>query len=149
MNKLLFSILMLLGNSAFSQTGADSIRINDLKNQLSNSSGTKKVDLLNEIAWEYAWAASIKDKGTVVTSYVMQAKDLASQLNYQRGIGYALIILSSWRNDICDSLISAAMSIGEKEKDYKLLGRVYHRKWEMKTAFVSTPYKLDKFSKTV
>ena len=135
MNNLLFSILMLLGISAFSQTGADSIRINDLKNQLSNSSGTKKVDLLNEIAWEYAWAASIKDKGTVVTSYAMQAKDLASQLNYQRGIGYALIILSSWRNDICDSLISAAMSIGEKEKDYKLLGRVYHRKWEMKTAF--------------
>ena len=117
MNNLLFPILMLLGVPAFSQTGADSIRINDLKNQLSMSSGTKKVDLLNEIAWEYAWAASIKDKGTVVTSYVMQAKDLASQLNYQRGIGYALIILSSWRIDICDSLISAAMSIGEKEKD--------------------------------
>ena len=135
MNKLLFSILMLLGNSAFSQTGADSIRINDLKNQLSNSSGTKKVDLLNDIAWEYGWAASIKDKGTVVTSYVMQAKDLASQLNYKRGIGYALITLSWWRNDNCDSLISAAISIGEKEKDYKLLAKAYHRKWEMKTAF--------------
>ena len=135
MNNLLFPILMFLGISVFSQTGADSIRINDLKNQLQNSSGTNKVDLLNEIAWEYAWAASIKDKGTVVTSYAMQAKDLASQLNYQRGIGYALIILSSWRNDNCDSLISAAMNIGEKEKDYKLLGRVYHRKWEMKTAY--------------
>ena len=135
MNNLFFSILLLLGISAYSQTGADSIRINDLKNQLSKSSGTMKVDLLNELAWDYAWAASIKDKGTVVTSYAMQAKDLASQLNYQRGIGFALITLSSWRNDICDSLISAAMSIGEKEKDYKLLGRVYHRKWEMKTAF--------------
>jgi hypothetical protein len=135
MNNLLFPILMLLGVSAFSQTGADSIRINDLRNQLQNSIGTKKVDLLNEIAWEFGWAASIKDKGIVVTSYAMQAKDLASQLNYQRGIGYALIILSSWRNDNCDSLINAAMSIGEKEKDYKLLGRVYHRKWEMKTAY--------------
>ena len=135
MNKLLFPILMLLGIPVFSQTGADSIRIIDLKNQLSKSSGTNKVDLLNEIAWEYGWAASIKDKGSVVTSYAMQAKDLASQLNYKRGIGYALITLSWWRNDICDSLISAAMNIGEKEKDNKLLGRVYHRKWEMKTAF--------------
>ena len=98
------------------------------------TSGPKKVDLLNEIAWEYGWA-SLKDKRLVVTSYAMQAKDLASQLNYKRGIGYALITLSWWLNDNCDSLISAAMSIGEKEKDNKLLGRVYHRKWEMKTAF--------------
>jgi hypothetical protein len=126
---------MLLGIPAFSQTGADSIRIIDLKNQLSTSSGTNKVDLLNEIAWEYAWASSIKDKGSFVTSYSIQAKDLASQLNYKRGIGYALIALSWWRNDISDSLISAAMSIGEKENDNKLLGRVYHRKWEMKTAY--------------
>lgn len=135
MNNLLFAILMFLGISAFSQTGADSIRINDLKNQLSKSSGTEKVDLLNEIAWEFGWAASIKDKSTVVTSYAMQAKDLASQLNYNRGIGYALIILSWWRNENCDSLISAALSIGEKEKDNRLLARVYHRNWEMKTAF--------------
>jgi hypothetical protein len=135
MRNLLFPILMFFGIPAFSQTGADSIRINDLKNQLSKSSGTNKVDLLNEIGWEYGWAGSIKDKSTVVSSFAMQAKGLALQLNYQRGIGYALIILSWGRNDNCDSLISAAMNIGEKEKDYKLLGRVYHRKWEMKTAY--------------
>ena len=92
MNNLLFSILMLLGISAFSQTGADSIRINDLKNQLLKSSGTKKVDLLNDIAWEYGWAA-LKDKSPA-SDYATQAKDLAYTLNYQRGIGYALITLS-------------------------------------------------------
>ena len=134
MNNLLFSILMLLGISAFSQTGADSIRITDLKNQLTNTSGTKKVDLLNEIAWEYGWAG-IKDKSPA-SDYATQAKDLASQLNYQSGIGFALITLS-WNilNTNCDSMINAAVSIGQKENNYKLLGRVYHRKWEMKTAY--------------
>lgn len=133
MKNLFLPILMLLAISAFSQTEADSLRIIDLKNQLPNSSGTKKVDLLNEIAYEYAWA-SLKDKSPVI-DYARQAKDLASQINYQRGVGYALVTLSSWLTDNCDSLINAAMSIGEKEKDYKLLGRVYHRRWEMKTAF--------------
>ncbi len=134
MNNLLFSILMLLGISAFSQTGADSIRIADLKNQLTNTSGTKKVDLLNEIAWEYGWAR-LKDKSPAI-DYATQAKDLASQLNYQLGIGYALITLSWYKlKDNCDSLIIAAISIGVKEKDNKLLGRAYHRKWEMKTAY--------------
>ena len=61
MNNLLFSILMFFGISVFSQTGADSIRIKDLKSQLPKSSGTNKVDLLNEIAWEYGWA-NLKDK---------------------------------------------------------------------------------------
>lgn len=116
------------------QTRADSIRITELRNQLPTTSGTKKVDLLNEIAWEYGWAA-LKDKSPAF-DFALQAKNVASQLTYQRGIGYALITIS-WlkQNEDCDSLINAAISIGEKVKDDKLLGRAYHRKWEMKTAF--------------
>jgi hypothetical protein len=129
----LFVTLMMFTSSAFSQAEADSMRIVGLKNQSTTTSGTKKVDLLNEIAWEYGWAP-LKDKSPTF-SYASEAKDLAKQLNYQRGIGYALITLSWYKiNENCDSLINAAIAIGEKEKDYRLVARAYHRRWEMKTA---------------
>jgi tetratricopeptide (TPR) repeat protein len=134
MKYFVFASLIMLTIAASSQDGADSIRIIDLKNQLTNSSGTKKVDLLNEIAWDYGWAA-LKDKSPA-SVYAAQALDLAKQLNYQRGIGYALITLSWTKlNENCDSLINAAIAIGERENDYKLLAKSYHRRWEMKTAF--------------
>lgn len=134
MKHLLYCVVLLFALTAHAQTGSDSIKIAHLKTQLSGAEGRKKVDLLNEIAWEYGWAA-LKDKSPA-TQYATQALDLANRLNYPKGKGFALITISWTKLDEdCDSLINEALSIGEEEKDYRLLGRVFQRRWDMKKAF--------------
>ncbi len=115
----------------------DSLRIKDLKTQLAKASGTAEIDLLNDLAWEYGWAFKDNHPAFKRSIYASQAKDKALQLNYKRGLGYALVALS-WNNyssnKSTDSMINAAIAIGENQKDYRLLGRCYHRRWDMKKA---------------
>ncbi len=76
----IFSVLLLGSCTAFSQTRV----IDSLEQRLSSSSGITKVDILNQLTYEYINRDSIK-----VTQYFNEALSLAEQLEYQKGIGRA------------------------------------------------------------
>jgi lipopolysaccharide biosynthesis regulator YciM len=136
MKRFLLLIVFAYGASVNAQLlTMDSLRITNLSQQLKSASGKAEVDILNDLAWEYCWVS--KDK-SLAKEYAIKAKAKAAQIDYKKGLGLSLITLS-WtmmeQNGLCDSMINAATIIGETEKDYALLGRTYHRKWDMKKAF--------------
>ena len=111
----------------------DSVRISFLLKQLKTAKGTKEVDILNDIAWEYSWAG--KDKTPMLT-YGTQAKKKAEAIRYEKGIGYASLTISWFYNGhntpATDSFFKKALFIGEKLKDARLLGWCYYKKWDLK-----------------
>jgi signal transduction histidine kinase len=75
-----FLLFILLSQSAFPQTKA----IDSLRTKLSQVSGTQKVDVLNQLAYEF-----ISRDNQKAMSYCDDALALGIQLGYQRGIGRA------------------------------------------------------------
>lgn len=131
-------LLFSLSLTAVCQTMTvqDSLRIASLEKQLATATGKSEVKLLNDLAWEYTWVSQ-KDK-SLAQVYADRAKEKALKINDQRGVGYANLVLSWYHAmspGISDSFCNTTLSIAEKLKDYKLLGRVHHRRWEMKEAF--------------
>lgn len=128
-------VLTFSAANAQDNKAEDSVRINSLKAKLKTATGRAEVDLLNDLSWEYLWNGLDKTYKTNA-DYAYQAKAKAEKLKYKRGVGFALINIS-WtkQNENCDSLINAAINIGQQEKDYKLVGRGFHRRWDMKAAY--------------
>jgi hypothetical protein len=115
---------------------ADSVRIAALQKQLNNARGTKEVDIINDIAWEYSWAG--KDK-TPSLNYAKQAKNKGELIGYEKGVGFATMLMSWYygvsNKALSDSLSNKAFDIGNRLNDFRLLGWCYWSKWELKKAY--------------
>jgi len=139
MKRILLLTVIILAFSSTKAQGldpADSARIASLQKQLKNAKGIKEIDILNDIGWEYTWGA--KDK-TPVLNYATQAKKKAEALRYEKGVGFATLMLSWYygttNKPLSDSLSKRAFAIAEKIKDLRLLGWYYWGHWELKKAF--------------
>ena len=133
---LIIPVLLLLSVICKAQENReDSLLINSLQQQLKGSNGTAEVDLLNDIAWEYMWYGSDKSPSY---EYAAKAKKKAEVINYDKGVGYATFLLAYQfvrsNKAMADSMFKAALHIGEKLNDNKLLGWYYYQIWDLPKA---------------
>jgi hypothetical protein len=116
----------------------DSLLIISFQQQLKNSTGTAEVDLLNDIAWQYMWYGNNDKKSSF--DYASEAKKKAESINYEKGIGYASLMMGMYYNksnkSLADSLFKTAFNIAQKINESRLLGWYYYQSWELKKAIV-------------
>jgi tetratricopeptide (TPR) repeat protein len=96
----------------------DSLRIDDLKKQLPNLQGTKKVDVLNDLAREYIYQ---KRKNDSVEKYARQAYELSMQIEYKYGLALSLLKLKGSKEEK-DKRRQQAIQIGKEIKNNVILG---------------------------
>jgi tetratricopeptide (TPR) repeat protein len=134
---LFFIAIFLIGIPAQAQgeDNGDSLLIHNLKQQLNGASGIGEVDLLNAIAFEYMWYGSDK---TPAYNYALKAKEKAQSISYEKGIGYATLILAYQyvrsNKSVADSMFRVALKIGEKLNEARLIGWCYYQQWDLKKA---------------
>lgn len=92
----------------------DTHTIDSLKRKLKGASDTTKILLLNQIAKEYR---HIKPK--LLLEYALQAKKLAEQVNYKRGLAYSLLNIAMYTSNVGDNkaafdLYKQALAIASK-----------------------------------
>jgi len=117
---------------------ADSFKL-----ELRTAKGDKRIDNLNLLSDTYYWIWDDNDKDLDTSRmYADQAYELAIKSTYKRGLGYALLYKASYmsaktdnnanNNDTepnykqVETWAQQAIKIGEKIKDYRLVGDAYH-----------------------
>ncbi len=113
---------------AFSQTSQDedSTRLANLKKALVSATGTNKVDILNDIAYEYVYLKWTSTNGfkDSASKYPKWANTEASKINYKHGLARSLLHLgdsSEKKNNL-----EKAIQIGNETNDHEVLGWAYY-----------------------
>ena len=113
----------------------DSLRLDSLKRTLSLTTGSSKVDLLNEIGLRTGYLAPGRYFIDSIHFYASQAHDEATRISYKSGTAMSLLLLSGseffWNQPVTDeqtkeSNIREAVKVAEEVNDNKLLAWAYY-----------------------
>ena len=112
----------------------DSLKLESLKSNLPLSKGTKRVDLLNEIAARMNFVIAKSQRKDSMFFYARKAYDEATKIGYKAGTAMALLNLtyevvqnaSDSIKNLKEKDIRAAIQIGEDIRDNDILGLGYY-----------------------
>lgn len=121
----------------------DSIRIHELKQQLTKAKDKGRVDVLNKLAGEFQNAIASTDSihRDSVYKYASLANKESKTLNYEYGIAYSLYRLSRYymkylkNRDLSKESAEQALALAQKINSAEILGWCYYDKWELKKAY--------------
>ena len=82
--KIIFTTSLLLLFGLYVMYGQSSISVNSMQKILPQQKGIKRIETLNELAWELQ-----KPKGSVGIKNALEALQLSEQENYYKGISNA------------------------------------------------------------
>jgi tetratricopeptide (TPR) repeat protein len=123
MRTLFYILSLLVSIHGFAQSYEDSTHIADLKRSLATATGTARVDILNDLAYEYQAFGKLRDSAA---RYQQWAYQEAVKANYKHGMALSLLGLPGSEEEKKSNTLKA-IQIANETKDDAVLGWAYYK----------------------